>query len=62
MGIERFRAYPRQRDREDFTGAVNGGAQPANRIGKALRFFTEEIKNYIVPLSADELGKFTTSF
>ena len=37
---------------------MNGSAQPANRIGKALRFFTDEIKDYLAELSADELGKF----
>ena len=34
QGIERFRVYPRQRDREDFTSAVSGAGEPANRIGK----------------------------
>jgi len=57
-GIERFRVYPRQRDREDFTVAVDGTGEAANRVGKALRFFTEEIKDYITPANADELGKF----
>lgn len=58
QGSERFRVYPRQRDREEFTGAVNGIGEPANRIGKALRFFTEEIKEAISPSGSDELGGF----
>jgi uncharacterized protein with ParB-like and HNH nuclease domain len=37
---------------------VSGAGEPANRIGKALRFFTEEIKDSIALLNADELGKF----
>ncbi|SRR6266478_4305201 len=55
-GPERFRVYPRQRDRDDFTGAVNGNATPANRIGKAVRFFTDAISETVNAADSQELN------
>lgn len=43
QGAERFRVFPRQLDREDFKNAVLGPSTPTNRIGKALKFFADEI-------------------
>jgi hypothetical protein len=42
-GPERFRVFPRQRDRQDFMDAVSGTGTPGHRIGKALHYFSEAI-------------------
>lgn len=56
-GPERFRVFPRQRDRQDFMDAVTGTEAPGNRIGKALRYFTESITEDI-PQDAEALRSF----
>lgn len=42
-GRERFRVYPRQRDRDSFMAAVEGNGQVDGRVEEALRFFTESV-------------------
>jgi len=46
------------RHRADFTGAVNGNATPANRIGKAVRFFTDAINETVNAADSQELRRF----
>lgn len=43
QGQERYRVYPRQRDREDFLAAVDGTANIAGKIGQAVIFFLQQI-------------------
>ncbi len=38
-GIDRFRLYPKQRDREHFTAAVLRQTQAEGRVGSAVRYF-----------------------
>ncbi|MGO9210435.1 MAG: DUF4268 domain-containing protein [Terriglobales bacterium] len=57
-GRERFRVYPRQRDREDFMDAVSGTGNPANRVGKAIRFFTEAINETVQTSDGEALRAF----
>jgi hypothetical protein len=42
-GREHFRVYPRQRDRDQFTAAIEQKAVDEGNIQKALQFFTNEI-------------------
>ena len=46
------------RHRDDFTGAVNGNATPANLIGKAVRFFTDAISETVNAADSQELRRF----
>jgi len=57
-GLERFRVYPRQRDREDFMAAIGDSAIPANRIGKAVRYFMEAIGDAVSTTNTDDLRLF----
>jgi hypothetical protein len=57
-GSERFRVFPRQRDRQDFMDAVSGTGNPGNRIGKALQFFTESITEVVQSSDGDALRTF----
>jgi hypothetical protein len=57
-GAERFRVFPRQRDRQDFMAAVGGTGDPGNRIGKALQFFTEAITETIQSSDGEVLRTF----
>lgn len=57
-GAERLRVFPRQRDRQDFIDAVTGTGIVGNRIGKALQFFTAEIKDLITPADGESLRAF----
>lgn len=44
-GRERFRVYPRQRDRDSFMAAIEGSGQVDGRVNEALSFFTESVGN-----------------
>ena len=46
-GDEQLRVYPRQLDREKFKQAVLGSGTPDDRIGKALRFFSDAVTETI---------------
>jgi hypothetical protein len=54
-GEERFRIYPRRRDRDEYIQAVLSPASSTNgRTGKALEFFIEKIED--LPDSNTEIG------
>lgn len=57
-GRERFRVFPRQRDREDFMNAVSGTGEVANRVGKAVRFFTDGINETVQTSDAEAVKTF----
>jgi hypothetical protein len=44
-GGDRFRVYPRQRDRDSFMAAVEGNGQVDGRIAEALDYFTERVES-----------------
>ncbi len=42
-GREKYRIYPRQRDRHDYMTAIDGTPNPGGGIGDALQYFTGQI-------------------
>ncbi|MFN8475660.1 MAG: DUF262 domain-containing protein [Anaerolineae bacterium] len=42
-GREHMRVYPRQRDRDQYIGAIKGSESVDGRVGEALRFFEQQI-------------------
>jgi hypothetical protein len=57
-GAEHFRVYPRQRDRADFLNAIIGQGKVENRVGKALKYFAEQIRTTVDCSKEEELRKF----
>ncbi len=53
-GREKYRIYPRQRDRDDYMMAIDGTAKPGGGIGDALHYFRDQIMT--VPDSETENG------
>jgi hypothetical protein len=51
---DRYRVYPRLRDREDYLAAVEGKVVPRGTIGEALLFFHESLP--AAPKSGTEEG------
>lgn len=47
-GRDRFRLYPRQRDRTEYKAAVTAERAPKGKLGKALRFFTRKIREDVL--------------
>ena len=53
-GKDRFRVYPRLRDREDYFAAIEGKNRPSGMIGLALQFFEKHLSE--VPNAETEAG------
>lgn len=47
-GREHLRIYPRHRDRAEYEAAVEGDRAPTGKIGKALRYFAQHIREDIL--------------
>ncbi|HEY7404280.1 MAG TPA: DUF262 domain-containing protein [Candidatus Angelobacter sp.] len=56
-GAERFRVYPRLRDREDFFASIDGGAS-GGMISQAVQYFAQQIKSEIEAQTESELNDF----
>ena len=54
QGQEYYRAYPRQRDRDEYIAAVTGTRNPEGHVGAALTYFTDHIQGR--PEAASEAG------
>jgi hypothetical protein len=55
---ERFRVFPRQRDRQDFINVVSGEGEVGSRIGKALEFFEDAIPEVTSKTEVESLTGF----
>jgi uncharacterized protein with ParB-like and HNH nuclease domain len=44
-GDEHFRLLPKERDHDSYVTLVNGNGQPSGRLGEALDFFEEKLKD-----------------
>lgn len=55
-GVERFRIYPRQRDRNEYLEAVtNPSLDIDGNIGNAFRYFVTELEAFVEPAPAEKL-------